>query len=166
MTRVPTFAFLAIFVLFAGHAPYLYAQPTSEIQVRLLLGNFLKAFDRLDWPAFRECFVAQPVVFFPSTIQPNGKRVDDGPGFDEVWHRQFDSIRQDAATRGVTSAPFMDLKPTNLRIDFPAPTVAVVTFHLGPNNRVLSRRMFVVAQTEAGWKITHLHASNLPLTTK
>ena len=53
-----------------------------------------------------------------------------------------------------------------MRVDFPAPTVAVVTFHLGPSStNILSRRMFVVAKTGDGWKITHLHASNLALTT-
>jgi hypothetical protein len=69
-----------------------------------------------------------------------------------------------AGRQGVTKAPFQDIQPKDMRIDFPSPSIAVVTFHLGPaNTNVIGRRMFVLAKTEAGWKITHLHASTLSL---
>ena len=42
----------------------LYAQPTSEAQAQHLMADFLMAFDNLDWPAFRQCWAANPVVFF------------------------------------------------------------------------------------------------------
>jgi hypothetical protein len=141
----------------------LYAQPTSEAQVQHLMADFLMAFDNLDWPAFRQCWAANPVVFFPSLVNPAGKRTEDAAGFEEVWRRQFGLIRDNAATRGVTKAPFQNIQPKDMRIDFPAPSVAVATFHLGPNNNVLGRRMFVIVKTVEGWKITHLHASNLSL---
>jgi hypothetical protein len=145
-------------------AACLHAQPTPEAQVRELMGNFLAAFTNLDWPAFRKCWVDNPVVFFPSLVEPTGKRTENTTAFEADWHRQFDLIRESAARRGVTKAPFQRLEPHDLRIDFPAPSVAVVTFHLGPGRNGLGRRMFVVAKTDAGWKITHLHASNLNLT--
>lgn len=127
------------------------------------MADFLKAFNNLDWPAFRKCWVDNPVVFYPS-LEPNpaGKRVDDLASFEIAWRRQFDLIRNGAAKRGVTKPPFMNIEPQDLRVDFPAPTVAVVTFHLGSSSNV-SRRMFVVVKTAEGWKITHLHASNLSL---
>ena len=128
------------------------------------MSNFLTAFNNLDWPAFRQCWADNPVVFFPSLLEPTGKRIENAAKFEEDWHRQFDLIRQGAASRGVTKAPFQRLEPNDLRIDFPAPSVAVVTFHLGPGRNGLGRRMLVVAKTDAGWKITHLHASNLSLT--
>ncbi len=141
------------------------AQPSQEdAEVRGLMATFLKAFNDLDWPAFRRCWVDNPVLFHPSVAQnPSGRRVDDVPGFESSWKRQFDLMREAAAKRGVNSPPFANIEAKDLRVDFPAATVAVVTFHLGPNGKVLGRRMFVVAKTDGGWKITHLHASNLAL---
>lgn len=141
-------------------------QPTQETEVRSLMADFLKAFNNLDWPAFRKCWVDNPVVFHPSpAYNPTGKRIDDLPSFEASWRLVFDAIRGGAQKRGVTGPPFQNLEPKDLRVDFPAPTVAVVTFHLvGPSGtNVLGRRMFVAAKTGSGWKITHLHASNLSL---
>src|SRR5580658_5775981 len=104
---------LSLCLLLAG---CLYAQPTPEGQVRQLMDNFLTAFKNLDWPAFRQCWVSNPVVFFPSLVQPTGKRTEDAAAFEEVWHRQFDQIRESAANRGVTKAPFQQLQPADLRI--------------------------------------------------
>ena len=107
----------------------------------------------------------QSCCFFPSVAaNPTGKRIDDASSFEATWRHRFDLIRGGAEKRGVTAPPFQNLQPKDLRIDFPAPTVAVVTFHLGPSpNNSLARRMFVVSKTADGWKITHLHASNLSL---
>ena len=133
--------------------------------MRSLMADFLKAFHNLDWPAFRKCWVDNPVVFYPSVApNPTGKRIDDPPGFDTAWRRQFDLMRESATSRGVTEPPFLNIEPKDIRVDFPAPTIAVVTFHLGPTNGALGRRMFVIAKTSGGWRITHLHASNLSLT--
>ncbi len=72
-------------------------------------------------------------------------------------------MRESAAKRGVTQAPFQNIEPKDTRIDFPTASVAVVTFHLGPDNRVLGRRMLVLVKGADGWKISHLHASNFVL---
>ena len=152
---------LSICLLLAG---CLHAQSTPEAQVRELMGNFLVAFSNLDWPAFRQCWADNAVVFYPSLVEPTGKRVENSSAFEAGWHRQFDLIREGAAGRGVTKPPYQQLEPMDLRVDFPAPSVAVVTFHLGPGRNGLGRRMFVVTKSDAGWKITHLHASNLSLT--
>jgi ketosteroid isomerase-like protein len=108
-------------ICFLWAAAFLAAQQAQETEVRSLMADFLKAFHNLDWPAFRKCWVDNPVVF-------------------------------------------LNIEPKDIRVDFPAPTIAVVTFHLGPTNGALGRRMFVIAKTSGGWKITHLHASNLSLT--
>jgi ketosteroid isomerase-like protein len=152
---------ILVFLLMAGG---FCAQSAQETEVRGLMADVLKAFNNLDWPAFRKCWTDNPVVFYPS-VAPNstGRRTEDLPGFESAWRRQFDLIREAAAKRGVTESPFQNIEPKDVRIDFPAPTVAVVTFHLGPNNDILGRRMFVVVKTTDGWKITHLHASNLSL---
>jgi ketosteroid isomerase-like protein len=148
-------------VLLAG---CLFAQTSSETEVRRVLTDFLTAFNNLDWPAFRQCWADEPVVFYPSTVpNPSGKRTENSADFEAAWRRQFDLQRDIAAKRGVTKAPFQNIQPQDVRVDFPAPTVAVVTFHLGRSETSVGRRMFVMAKTGSGWKITHLHASNLSL---
>jgi SnoaL-like domain len=152
---------LSTYVLFAGA---LLAQPTPEREVRQVIADFLTAFNNLDWASFRQCWTNNPVVFFPSLV-PNstGKRTETPDEFETAWRRQFDVIHDFAAKRGVTKPPFQHIEPRDLRIDFPIPNVAVVTFHLGPNNNTLGRRMLVLVRTSDEWKITHLHASNLSL---
>ena len=110
--------------------------------------DFLAAFNNLDWSKFRSCWVEQP----------------DSASFETAWRRQFESTRQSAAQRGVTAPPFQNLQPQDLRIDFPGADTAVVTGHLTGNPERVGRWMFVLAGTAAGWKFTHLHASNMPLT--
>ncbi len=145
-------------------ASCLAVQLTPEAEVRGLMGEFLKAFNDLDWPAFQKCWSDEPVVFYPSALpQPTGRRTDERKQFEAAWARQFRAMHEAAARRGVTHAPFQNIQPKDMRIDFPAPTVAVVTFHLGPDNGTLGRRTFVLAKSANGWKITHLHASNFAL---
>ncbi len=132
--------------------------------MRALIADFLTAFNNLDWPAFKKCWSDRPVVFYPSAVpQPSGRRTDEWADFEAAWGRQFGAMRETATKRGVTHPPYQNIEPKDVRIDFPAPTVAVVTFHLGPENGVLGRRMLVVVKVADGWKITHLHASNFPL---
>jgi len=157
---------IGICLLCAGTGGLVAQQPGQDTEVRALMAAFLEAFNNLNWPAFRNCWTDNPVVFMPSAaFTPTGKRIDDPVSFEASWHLVFDTIRQAAQRRGVTGPPFQTLEPKDLRVDFPAPTVAVVTFHLGSGStNVLARRMFVVAKTAKGWRITHLHASNLSLT--
>jgi hypothetical protein len=140
------------------------AQASTEAEVRGVMNAFLAAFQDLDWPAFRKCLADRPVVFHPTAaIRPEGSRIDDPQTFDTVWLGFFETVRKSAAKQGVATPPFMKLEPNDLRIDFPSPDVAVVTFHLRSSTSSIGRRMFVLARTAAGWKITHLHASNLSL---
>ena len=143
------------------------AQASPEAEVRVVMNAFLAAFQDLDWPAFRKCWVDRPVIFHPNAaIHSEGSRIDDPKTFDTVWLRLFETVRKSAVDRGVATPPFMKLEPKELRIDFPSPDVAVVTFHLRASTSSIGRRMFVLARTAAGWKITHLHASNLSLSTE
>src|ERR1700678_4588092 len=132
-------------------AGFLCAQPNSETEVRRVLTDFLTAFNNLDWPAFRQCWADDPVVFYPSTVpSPTGKRTEGTAAPEAAWRRQFDLQRDIAAKRGVTKAPFQNIQPQDVRIDFPAPTIAVVTFHLGRSETSIARRMFVIAKHGSG----------------
>jgi hypothetical protein len=39
---------------------------TAEGEVRQLRAGFITAFDNLDWPALRKCWVEHPVMFQPA----------------------------------------------------------------------------------------------------
>src|SRR5580704_7262485 len=107
-------------ICFLWAAAFLAAQQAQETEVRSLMSNFLKAFNNLDWPAFRKCWVDSPVIFHPSVAQnPTGRRIDDVAGFEASWHGQFDRTREIAAKRGVTEPPFQNIEPKDLRVDFP-----------------------------------------------
>jgi hypothetical protein len=93
-------------------------------------------------------------------------RVDTADTFELFWKDQFQKSRESALKRGVTKPPYLNLAPKDLRIDYPAPTIAVVTFHLSRTSASLGRRMFGLTLDTAGWRITHLHASNLELQKK
>jgi hypothetical protein len=123
--------------------------------VRRLMTAFITALQNLDFPGLRECWVDNPVQYGPS----DAMRIE-GSAFDSNWQMQFQQLRQAAAARGVTTAPYMKVDPQDMRVDFPSSTVAVVTFHLTDNSR-LRRRMFVAARTASGWKLTHLNISDV-----
>ena len=138
------------------------ATRAQEADVRRLVAEFITAIQNLDWPAFRECWVENPVIYGPE----DATRVD-GPLFESNTRQNFQRLRQAAAARGVTSAPYTKIDPQDMRIDFPSPTVAVVTFHLtnatrtSPRGPIVGRRMLVVAKMASGWKVTHLNISDV-----
>ena len=58
----------------------------------------------------------------------------------------------------------MQLSPQDLKIQLLSEGVALVTFHL-VEGTTLSRRTIILERSSGGWKIVHLHASNLAMTT-
>ena len=130
--------------------------------VRRVVAEFVTAIQNLDWPALRGCWGENPVIYGPEETT----RID-GSLFESNTRMQFQRLREAAAARGVTSAPYLKIDPQDMRIDFPSPTVAVVTFHLtnatrtSPRGPIVGRRMLVVAKTASGWKITHLNISDV-----
>ena len=127
----------------------------QDSDVRRLMAAFIGALQNLDWPAFRQCWADNPVLYGNADTTRR-----EGASFESEWRMGFQQMREAAAARGVTSAPYVKVDPEDMRIDFPSPTVAVVTFHLTSLNR-LRRRMFVAAKTGSGWKITHLDVSDI-----
>jgi hypothetical protein len=155
--RVLAVAFLLILCGAAALPRCSWGQDRSRKTVEQALSTFLTAFDNLDWPAFRACFNDRPTMFHPSA--PNIRRVDTREEFDAAWHLVFERIRKNS---GRTSSPYVKLSPVDLRIDPVAENVSLVTFHL-IDGGTLSRRTLVFRRYEDGWKIVHIHASNLPL---
>ena len=73
----------------------------------------------------------------------------------EVWI--FERIKR---TSGRASPPYMSLKPLDLRVEKLSEDVAVVTFHL-VDSGLVNRRTLVFKREMNGWKIVHIHASNI-----
>ncbi|KAA6460291.1 DUF4440 domain-containing protein [Acidobacteria bacterium AB60] len=137
------------------------AEPVPSVEQTLTA--FLTAFDNLDWPAFRAFFAPDATMFHPAA--PNLRRLEASKAtpdaFEKAWLGVFARIQKES---GRTQPPYMHLQPQNLRIDTLAPNLALATFHLTQGS-TLSRRSLLLRHTPDGWKIAHLHASNLPLPT-
>jgi len=56
--------------------------------------------------------------------------------------------------------PYMKLAPQDLKIQLLSEDVALVTFHLVDGAK-LDRRTVILKRGSGGWKIVHIHASNL-----
>jgi ketosteroid isomerase-like protein len=119
------------------------------------LSAFLTAFDNLDWPAFRASFSETATIFHPAP--PNIRRIDSPEQFEKAWLAVFERIKR---TSGRTSPPYMSLKPLDLRVEKLSEEVALVTFHL-VDGRLVNRRTLVFKHEMNGWKIVHIHASNI-----
>lgn len=148
--------YLMVAVLLIGSAASMAAQPSRqpepEQDVRAFLAHFVQAFDNLDWEQFRNCFADDATVF-----QPRGfaRRADGRSDIEREFRVVFDFIRGNK-----TAPPYMALKPKDLRVQSFGDT-AIVTFHLDSRPGVLNRRTLVLHKGEAGWKIVHLHASEV-----
>jgi ketosteroid isomerase-like protein len=117
------------------------------------LAEFLSAFNDLDWDRFQACFAPDATVFFPAHPFPAARAT----GWREVaagFAPYFANLRA-----SVPGPPYQQIVPRDLLIQ-PFGDTALATFHL-PRETALGRRTLVLRQTDAGWKIVHLHASLL-----
>jgi ketosteroid isomerase-like protein len=150
MIRRITFALFCLLVLPSLLAQTKPAPPQSE--VRDALANFLRAFGNLDWDAFRLTFSDDATVFYPRGFP---ERADGRVEFEKTFKVVFDQIRG-----GKTCAPYIAIQPKGLRVQSFG-NVAIATFHLDDRAGFVNRRTIVLNKTKAGWKIVHLHASEV-----
>ena len=141
---------IAVALLFVPPV-FAQAQP-AEADVRDALAHVIRAFDDLDWEQFRLTFDDNATVVYPRAMpqRANG-RTELEKGFKAV----FQQIRGNK-----TAAPYMEIQPKDLRIQLFG-DVAIATFHLDDRVGFLNRRTIVLHKTEKGWKIVHLHASEV-----
>jgi ketosteroid isomerase-like protein len=119
------------------------------------LSAFVTAFDNLDWQAFRTCFSTTATIFHPAA--PNTKLIDSPEQFEKAWLGVFERIKKSS---GRTSPPYMNLHPLDLRVAKLSEDVVLITFHL-VDSATVSRRTLVFKREHDGWKIVHIHASNI-----
>jgi ketosteroid isomerase-like protein len=153
LTAVLVFSFLAHSV--CGVTQSAKQPDPSQAEIRTALASFLLAFNNLDWPAFRGCFAADATMFHPAV--PNVKRIDTPEEFEKAWLGVFARIKKSS---GRNAPPYMNLQPLDLRIQMLSQEIALVTLHLvdGPT---VSRRTIIFKRYADGWKIVHIHASNI-----
>lgn len=127
----------------------------ADADVRAALAHFIRAFDDLDWEQFRLAFDDNATVFYPRAMP---ERANGRTEFERGFKTVFQQIRSNK-----TAAPYMDIQPKELRIQLFG-GVAIATFHLDDRPGFLNRRTIVLKRTEKGWKIVHLHASEVSIT--
>jgi ketosteroid isomerase-like protein len=125
--------------------------------VQETLTQFIRAFDNLDWNRFRAAFADDATVFYPRAYPA---RAEGRAEFEKTFKMVFEQIKD-----GKSAPPYMDIQPKDLMIQRLS-DVAIVTFHLDDRPGVLNRRTLVLQRTPAGWKIVHLHASEVRLPEK
>jgi ketosteroid isomerase-like protein len=125
--------------------------------VHAALIRFLRAFENLDWETFRMSFADDATVFFPIPEPP--ERATGRPAIEAQFRGVFDHIRR--ANPG--GPPFQSLVPEDLRIERIGRDAVLVTWHFR-NAARLARRTILMRRDTVGWRIVHLHASNVPLT--
>ena len=126
----------------------------AETEARSALKSFIEAFDNLDLDKFRLAFDDNATVFYPRGIP---ERATGRAAFEANFRKVFEQIRGNK-----TAAPYMDIQPKNFELQMFG-DVAVATFHLDDRAGFLNRRTLVLAKTGNGWKIVHLHASEVAL---
>jgi ketosteroid isomerase-like protein len=123
-----------------------HGEPRTDDTVERALAGFLDAFMRLDCSQVQDWFADDATIFHPW----GGSRQT------EFWNATFDEWRT-----VYPGPPYLDIQPRDLHIQSFG-DVAIVTFHFRRDPTLLGRRTFVWHKTRSGWKIIHLHASNLP----
>lgn len=126
----------------------------DSVAVADALRAFLSAFEQLDWPPFRAAFSDSATIFHPAPEM--AERVIGPLGVDSTFRAVFADIR----ARATGGAPYHRLVPTDVRIQPLAAGLVLVTFHLRSTER-LARRTVIFHKESAGWRILHLHASNM-----
>ena len=122
-------------------------------EVETALAAFLRAFDTLDLPAFIACFDSKVTFFAPTG---RATRIDGRDAIADFFSGVFAQTKRES---GRTQPPYMHLDPRDLRVQQTG-DCAIVTFHLAESDGI-HRRTLVFARNHGGWRIVHLHASNL-----
>jgi len=152
MKRRASALLLILFVW--GCLPSTSQSVSGDPSLQSALARFVTAFDNLDWDAFRLSFDDDATVFYPRTFP---ERAQGRSEYEHIFKIVFEQIRGNKL-----SAPYMDIQPRGLIIQSIGDT-AIVTFHLDDRPGFVNRRTMIWHRTPTGWKIAHLHASEVPI---
>jgi uncharacterized protein (TIGR02246 family) len=134
----------------------------TEDDVLAPVNVFVEGMSNADLETFLSSFSDDALVFMPFTSAP--RRLEGKQQIRETFAPMFESLRASGKP-----TPFMKISPRDVTTRIYGDT-AIVTFHLGevpppdatgPSS--FSRRTFVLVRSGDGWRIVHLHASNMTL---
>ena len=125
----------------------------AEEPVEQALGRFIEAFNALDWDTFRRSFADDVSVFNPQIPEARVlARLDGKDSVEASFRGVFDAARRSGAGPHIV--------PRNVRVQS-LTDAAVVTFEFDRGSGSFGRRTLVFARQPDGWKIIHVHASNV-----
>ncbi len=117
--------------------------------------SFLADFDSLNWPGFVAHLSDSVDAYWPRP--DTAERLRNRAAVETQYRAFFDRVR---ATR--PGPPYLHLQVTDFDVRV-FENVGLVTFQLADVPDTVGRRTLVFHRDPAGWRIVHLHASNLPL---
>lgn len=146
---------VALAILCLVYAP-IAAHENPQKNVEMAFNRFIAAFDNLDWEAFRSALADDVTVFNPDIPEALSlERLDGRQQVEEGFKAVFAASRQQSS-----GPPYLHIVPKNVRIQMIGET-AIVTFEFDRDGNSFGRRTFVFHRELHGWKIAHIHASNV-----
>jgi ketosteroid isomerase-like protein len=120
-------------------------------EVRAAVDGFIDALNRLDVAAMERHFADDVTAFVP---QAQAELAVGRAAVTNIFRRFADRVRP--------TTPRLALEARDVRVAVGDP-LAVVTLHVRDGDgRMLRRRTFVLRRADGRWRISHLHASDLP----
>jgi ketosteroid isomerase-like protein len=117
--------------------------------------RFVEAFNTLDWETFQRSFAYDASVFNPQIPEVSVlTRLDGRESVEANFRNVFDAARRSGAR--------LHIVPRNVRVQS-LKDAAVVTFEFDRGSSSFGRRTLVFARQPDGWKIIHVHASNVSM---
>jgi len=120
-----------------------------------MLGRFLAAFNGLDWQAFQDCLAEDVSLFNPDIPEAVSlHRLDGRAEVEDSFRKVF------AESRKTPGAVGPHIAPERTRVQRFGDT-AVATFEFQRHGSSFGRRSIVLNRGAVGWRIVHIHASNV-----
>jgi hypothetical protein len=141
-------------------APAAFAAPktaaTTRAEVQVTFEQCIDALRTLDGDRFGACFDDDVTLFNPDIPDAKSLHLLHGRAAVEGHFRSmFEAVRKSAPE------PRIDVRPRDVLIQLAGDT-AVITFEFPRDDSGYGRRTMVLVRRHAGWKILHIHASNIP----
>jgi ketosteroid isomerase-like protein len=153
MTRWATLLILAL-----APAAFAAAQSdrTKRADVQRVFEHCIEALRALDGDRFSDCFADDITLFNPDIADAKSLHLLSGRAAVEAHFRtMFKTLQNNSRDAR------LDIAPRDELIQLAGDT-AIVTFEFPRVDGGYGRRTMVLVRRAAGWKILHIHASNIP----
>jgi ketosteroid isomerase-like protein len=112
--------------------------------------------NNLDWETFQTCFAEDVTLFNPEIPEVSKlERIDGKAAVEKSFRAVFEAARHQA-----TGPPYLHIVPRDVRVQMSA-GAAVVTFEFDRDGGSFGRRSLIFRKEPGGWRIIHIHASNV-----